>query len=35
MIIVEPMPDELAVSHESRRMAILGCDSQSEHLRLI
>lgn len=35
MIIVDPMPDELAAGHEARRMTILGCDSQSEHLRLM
>lgn len=35
MIIVDAMPDEPAAGHEARRMTILGCDSQSEHLRLM
>jgi len=34
-ICVSPMPDEIAIFHEFRRMHVLGCTSRSEHLRLL
>lgn len=35
MIEVVPNPDELAISHEARRMAIVGCSSRHAHLKLL